>query len=53
MVLVDLVNLVNILDEALLELGVVLIVGLMATGQEIARLGTGRISVIDVGNGVT
>lgn len=43
----------NILVEALLELGVALTVGLMATGLEIARLEIGKISVIDVGNVVT
>ena len=48
-----LVDLVNILVEALLELGDVLTVGLMATGLEIARLETGKISAIAVVNGVT
>lgn len=35
----------------LLVLGAVLIVELMATGLEIAKLGTGRINAIDVGKG--
>lgn len=43
----------NISVEALLELAVVSIVGLMATGLEIARLETGKINVIDVAKGVT
>lgn len=49
-----LVDLVNILGEVLLQdQGAVLIVELMAIGLEIAKLGTGRISVIGVGNGAT
>lgn len=45
-----LVDLVNILAEVLLqERGVASIVELMATGPEIARLGTGKTSVTGVG----
>lgn len=44
-----LVDLVSILGEVLLpDQGAALIVELMAIGLEIARLGTGRISVIAV-----
>lgn len=49
-VLVVLVDLVNILAEVLLpEQVVASIVELMATGPEIARLGTGKTSVTGVG----
>lgn len=49
-----LVDLGSILGEALLQdQGAVLIVGWMDTGLEIARLETGRISVIVVGNEAT
>lgn len=49
-----LVVLVSISEEVLLQDQVAaLIVELMATGQEIARLGTGRTSVIAVGNEAT
>lgn len=49
-----LVDLVSILVEVLLlDQGAALIVGLMAIGLEIARLGTGRTSVTAVGNEAT
>lgn len=49
-----LVDLGSILGEALLQdRGAVLIVGWMDTGLEIAKLETGRISVIVVGNEAT
>lgn len=51
---VVLVDPVSILVEGLLLVqGAVSIVDLMGTGLEIAKLGTGRISVIAVGNEVT
>lgn len=44
----------SILEEVLLlDQGAALIVELMATGLEIARLGTGRTSVIAVGSVAT
>jgi hypothetical protein len=49
-----LVDLVSILEEVLLlDQGAALIVELMVTGLEIARLGTGRTSVIAVGSEAT
>lgn len=49
----DLVDLVSILAEVLpLDQAAVSIVDLMATGLEIVKLGTGKISVIAAGKGV-
>lgn len=51
MVLVDPVSI--LVEGLLLVQGAVSIVDLMGTGLEIAKLGTGRISVIAVGNEAT
>ena len=51
MVLVDLGSILG--EDLLRDLGAVLIVGWMDTGLEIAKLETGRISVIVVGNEAT